>query len=229
MNLDQLDSQLGALVQAYDEIRKQTQYDDLSGGTREAAAAAQRLGIRAVAAVERLLPPGTAYRVQADAIVNTHSKLGAVSNPGGMTLRLMEVLRAFREDAAAGYLAELQASIHGGVFADFLEMAEHVLSEIHRTPAAVIAGFTSEEHLRKMCAALSIQVALPDGSPKKADALNAELAKAGAYPSKTDGKDVTAWLGRRNDAAHGHHDRYSDDQVALMIEGVRNFITRHPA
>ena len=105
MNLDQLDSQLGALVQAYDEIRKQTQYDDLSGGRREAAAAAQRLGIRAVAAVERLLPPGTAYRVQADAIVNTHSKLGAVSNPGGMTLRLVEVPRAFREDAAAGYLA----------------------------------------------------------------------------------------------------------------------------
>ena len=56
MNLDQLDSQLGALDQAYDEIRKQTQYDDLSGGTPETASAANRLGVRAVAAVERLLP-----------------------------------------------------------------------------------------------------------------------------------------------------------------------------
>jgi hypothetical protein len=48
-------------------------------------------------------------------------------------------------------------------------------------------------------------------------------------PGKTEAKDVTAWLGRRNDAAHGHHDLFTDEQVSLMIEGVRGFISRHPA
>ena len=179
--------------------------------------------------MSRLLPPETAYRERAEATIDTFSRGGSIRNPGGLVLQLFEILHAFREDAASGFLKELEASIHAGVFADFLEMAEHVLDDVHKTPAAVIAGFTLEEHLRKMCGSAGIPVTAPDGTPKKADLLNAELAKAGAYPSKTEGKDVTAWLGRRNDAAHGHHERYTEDQVRLMIEGVRNFLSRHPA
>jgi hypothetical protein len=224
-----VNAQLDALVQAYEDIRKEAQHDDLSGGSPESGRAAHRLCVRTMAASSRLLPAGTTYRRQADQVVEAFSGRGYITNPGGLILQLFEVLRAFRDDAAAGFLAELEASINARVFSDFLDMAEHVLAEVHRTPAAVVAGFTLEEHLRKMCGAAGVALTHPDGSPKKADLLNAELAKAGAYPTKTEGKDVTAWLGRRNDAAHGHHDRYSEEQVRLMIEGVRNFISRHPA
>lgn len=228
MDLTEIDAQLDTLLRAYDEIRKSAKHDDLSGGSKEDDRAAQRLALRTMAATVRLLPPGTIYRPQADRLINRFSERG-ISNPGGLTLALFEVLQAFRDDVADGFIAELEASIHAGVFADFLDMAEHVLSEIHRTAAAVIAGFTLEEHLRKMCQVADIAVSQTDGSPKKADLINAELAKAGAYSSKAEAKDVTAWLGRRNDAAHGHHDRYTDEEVRLMIEGVRNFIVRHPA
>jgi hypothetical protein len=229
VDVSDIDAQLGTLVAEYNDIRRRTQYDDLSGGQPEATRSAERLGYRTIAAASRLLPAGTTYRKQADQRVEAASRRGLIGNPGGLTLSLLEILRAFREDAAAGYLADLEAEINAGVFADFLEMADHVLTEVHRTPAAVIAGFTLEEHLRKMCGIHGIAVSRPDGQPKKADLLNAELAKAGAYQSTTESKDVTAWVGRRNDAAHGHHDRYSEDQVRLMIEGVRNFISRHPA
>ena len=79
-----------------------------------------------------------------------------------------------------------------------------------------------------MCARAGIDAQLSDGTPKRADRLNADLAKTGTY-NKTEAKEVTGWLGRRNDAAHGHHDRYSEAQVELLIESVRGFIVRHPA
>ena len=47
--------------------------------------------------------------------------------------------------------------------------------------------------------------------------------------SKLDQKSVTAWLDLRNNAAHGHYDKYEAVQVELMISGVRDFIARNPA
>lgn len=40
---------------------------------------------------------------------------------------------------------------------------------------------------------------------------------------------VTAWLGLRNNAVHGHYSAYAEQQVELMLQGVRNFISRLPA
>jgi len=51
---------------------------------------------------------------------------------------------------------------------------------------------------------------------------------ANAY-SKLDLKNVLAWLDLRNRAAHGHYDGYTEGQVALLIQALRDFITRHPA
>ena len=47
--------------------------------------------------------------------------------------------------------------------------------------------------------------------------------------TKLDQKNVTAWLGLRNDAAHGHFTKYTSDQVQLLISSIRDFITRNPA
>ncbi|MGA2715977.1 MAG: hypothetical protein ABSG41_22980, partial [Bryobacteraceae bacterium] len=62
----------------------------------------------------------------------------------------------------------------------------------------------------------------------KADLLNSELTAASVY-SKLDQKSVTAWLDLRNKAAHGQYSEYAKEQVLLMIQSVRNFISRLPA
>jgi hypothetical protein len=46
---------------------------------------------------------------------------------------------------------------------------------------------------------------------------------------KNDQKQVTAWAGLRNDAAHGNYGNYTDEQVKLMVAGIRDFISRNPA
>ena len=58
--------------------------------------------------------------------------------------------------------------------------------------------------------------------------LNAELIKSNAY-SKLDQKNVTAWLGLRNSAAHGCYTDYDKQQVSLLISSIRDFLTRNPA
>ena len=63
---------------------------------------------------------------------------------------------------------------------------------------------------------------------RKPGRMNSELTKAEAY-SKLDQKSVTAWLDLRNKAAHGKYDEYDLKQVALLNQGVRDFISRNPA
>lgn len=142
------------------------------------------------------------------------------------------ILQAVLEDLKAGYLSTLAEIVHANTFADFLEMADHLLDDGgYKDAAAVMAGSTLEAHLRNLCEKNGIDVEREtrDGvAPKKVDALNADLAREGIY-TKLDQKSVTAWLDLRNNAAHGHYDQYSADQVALLIQGVRDFIARHPA
>ena len=107
-------------------------------------------------------------------------------------------------------------------------MSAYLVEQGYKDPAAVMAGSTLEVHLRKLCDKNDIETVNTDGKSKKADLLNAELAKADVY-TKLDQKNVTAWLGLRNNAAHGNYSEYTKEQVEILIEGVRNFIARHPA
>jgi hypothetical protein len=103
------------------------------------------------------------------------------------------MLQALRDDYESGYLQSVVELVHADLFADFLDMADHLIQQGYKDPAAVVAGSVLEEHLRKLCDKHGIDVLKADGTPKKADALNSELAGAGAY-SKLDQKSVTAWL-----------------------------------
>ena len=61
--------------------------------------------------------------------------------------------------------------------------------------------------------------------PKKADKLNADLAKAEIY-NKLDQKNITAWLDLRNKAAHGKYNDYDKEQVRLLLDGITGFMSR---
>ena len=134
---------------------------------------------------------------------------------------------ALLSDIRNGYLASFEELLHGDVFGDYLDMASHLLKSGYKDAAAVLAGGTLEVHIRKMCNKLSISTS-HGGKPKKTESLNSDLAKQGAY-IKLDQKNVTAWLGLRNHAAHGHYSEYTKDQVELFLQGVQDFVTRHPA
>jgi hypothetical protein len=140
------------------------------------------------------------------------------------------ILTAIRTELAGGWLTTTRGLISAEVFADFLEMAEHLLTERYKDPAAVLIGGVLEEHLRQLAGRARIDVVdIRDGreSPRKADALNADLAKAGIY-TKLDQKAVTAWLDLRNNAAHAKYAEYTHQQVELMLAAVRDFIVRIP-
>jgi len=107
-------------------------------------------------------------------------------------------------------------------------MAEHLLSNGYKDPAAVMVGSVLEEHLRQLCLKNDLDVETEvDGKlkPKKVDRLNSELAKNEVY-GKLDQKSVTAWLDLRNKAAHGKYDEYTAEQVKNMVLGVTEFLAR---
>lgn len=140
------------------------------------------------------------------------------------------ILLAAREEIAGGWLQTTKGLVSAEIFADFLEMAEHLLEQDYKDPAAVVVGSVLEEHLRHLCQKNGIPTEVVQqgrSSLKKADALNSDLAKTGVY-NKLDHKNVTAWLDLRNKAAHGKYQEYSKEQVALMLQGVSDFVGRVP-
>ncbi|MDX2042805.1 MAG: hypothetical protein SF097_16420 [Acidobacteriota bacterium] len=180
------------------------------------------LKTRLTAAIERFAPLNSTYRHDLKS-----RKEGRFYEHDSL-VRSAYILKALRNDYAEGYLRSVSELIHADIFSDFLEMADHLVEQGYKDPAAVITGSVLEEHLRKLCDKNTITALQPDGRPKKAETMNAELAGANVY-SKLDQKNVTAWLDLRNKAAHGKYSEYTKEQVALLIQSVRDFITRNPA
>lgn len=176
---------------------------------------------RMLAVIERLTPAGSTYRQQAEDVRNLKVHMSV------SILSLVGVLEAIRDDYAAGYLRSIEELIHADVFADFLEMANELHGKGYKDPAAVITGSVLEEHVRKLATAHQVAVESA-GRPRKADTINADLAKAGGY-NKLEQKQITAWLDLRNKAAHGEYEQYEAGQVAALIRDVRDFMVRHPA
>lgn len=138
------------------------------------------------------------------------------------------ILEVMREEIEGGWIVPLRELLVAELFTDFLDMAEHLLDQGYKDPAAVMIGSVLEEHLRQLAERKGISLTFEkDGKqiPKKADTLNAELVKAEVY-NKLDQKGVTAWLDLRNNAAHGKYIEYTKEQVQLMLQGVLNFVRR---
>ena len=218
-SVDQILQQLDAVIAVCQGVRNRSRYDDLSD--LKGAPIGEAIA-RMQATVARLAPAGSPHRIAADGIMKQYG----VGN-GYAVGQLLGILLAMRADYAAGYLSTVAELIHADLFADFLEMSDHLLSQGYKDPAAVMTGSVLEEHLRKL--ADKVGIATVNGTtPKKADLLNAELAGASVY-SKLDQKSVTAWLDLRNKAAHGKYSEYTKEQVQALQDGVRHFMTRYPA
>jgi hypothetical protein len=139
------------------------------------------------------------------------------------------ILKAIKTEIDNDWLTSMKGLVSADIFSDFLEMAEHLIDENYKDPAAVMIGSVLEEHLRQLCDKHNIAVTdTKNGKsfPKKADLLNAELTANSVY-NKLDQKSITTWLDLRNKAAHGKYTEYNKQQVEIMLQGVTEFISRN--
>ena len=211
--------QLDAVIEGYEELAQRAPSPGLSGLPLWEY---QKVITQAQASIERISPPGAAYRKRSEDILKSKRSSRTILQ------LLVGVVEGLRADLAAGYLTSFQELVHAETFVDFLDMAEHLADGGYKDPAAVIAGSTLEAHLRALAIKTGLSVSKNAGRSLKADRLNADLAKEEVY-SKLDQKSVTAWLDIRNKAAHGHYPEYSAPQVRLMLDGIRDFVVRNPA
>ena len=128
------------------------------------------------------------------------------------------VLEAASRDYEGGMIFRVRAMVAAEVLDDFLEQAEHLFEQGFHVPAASLAGAVLEDTLRKLSEAKGISV--PDKT--SIDKLNAELAKAGIY-DKLVLKRITAIADVRNNADHGHFDKFKKEDVEDMLKWVCRF------
>ena len=171
--------------------------------------------------IERVYGKDHPYYEGFDASVNATYPSGTKSG--------LEILSSIRQEIEGDWLFTVKGLVAAELFADFLEMADHLLKREYKDPAAVIIGSVLEEHLRQLCNANSISIEFENNQgvliPKKADRLNSDLAKEDVY-SKLDQKAVTMWLDLRNKAAHGKYGEYTSEQVTNMYSGITEFMAR---
>lgn len=150
------------------------------------------------------------------------------SQPGvDRVARYLGVLRAARDDIQSGWVDQRDLLLTADAFGSFLEQADYLLEQGFKDPAAMLAGAVLESTLRKMCGVRNI----PTDKQDKINRLNNKLAKEHKPPAYGSmyHKQIIAWADLRNNADHGHFGEYDGQQVAALIEGVREFAARHLA
>lgn len=220
--IKQFVEQLNSIAENYKDLSGKSKSNDLSDLGLKVAL---NLITRSTAAIERASGRESAYSRLIQEI------LSRKTHDYEKLIMVIGIVESLITDIQAGYLSSASELIHGEIFSDFLEMSEHLLEEGYKDAAAVIAGSALEAQLRQLCVKNNIPIEIDTSKgiqPKKADSMNSDLGNAGAI-SKLDQKNVIAWLGLRNKAAHGKYSEYVKEQVALMIAGIRDFIARNPA
>ena len=165
-------AQLDELLDTYHEICRKSAHRDLSDLP---AVDQQGLVTRSLSAIARIVGPKSAYGMQAERLLQKPTALHIYIHD------MMGVVQALRDDLKAGSLQTLAEVVHGEVFSNFLDMARYLNDSGYKDAAAVIAGSTLESHLRELAIKNAIPVVDANGSPAKADRLNADLAKAAVY------------------------------------------------
>jgi hypothetical protein len=184
---------------------------------------ATRIATRARAAIRRFAPLGSPYEDQATAVVE-----GEYGGESWKAEQLTAIVHALRDDYSFGGLAAVEEIVHADLFDDFLGMANELLAKGFIGPASVLGGSVLEEQLRKLAGKHNLDLADQNGRPKSMEVLGVDLRKAGVM-TEVQRKSVTAWYAQRTEGAHGRAENLNDGEVERMIDGIRDFVARHPA
>ena len=131
-------------------------------------------------------------------------------------------LKAAKEDIEAGYLKKIETLVAADIFTDFLEMAEHLVEQGYKDPAAMLVGAVLEDGLKKISKNNSIKLK----SKEDIGSLNNKLADAEIY-NRLIQKKVNFWNEIRNKADHAEFEKYTLNDVKEMLNGVRDFLGQY--
>lgn len=151
-----------------------------------------------------------------------HFKEGVEGPRRGHVKKGKGIIKAVREDIEGGYLKRIETLVSADIFTDFLEMAEYLLKQGYKDPAASLIGAVLEDGLRKICSAAEVTLK----SKEDISSLNHKLADANVYNRLTQ-KKIQVWNDVRNNADHGKFDEYDQDDVIEMLKGVQSFLEQH--
>ena len=129
------------------------------------------------------------------------------------------ILKAAKEDIEGGYLKKLEDLVTADIFTDFLEMAEYLLEQGYKDPAASLIGAVLEDGLRKIAKKNDITLK----SKENISSLNRKIADAKIY-NRLVQKQVEVWNEIRDNADHGKFSEYNADSVQEMYSDVRHFL-----
>lgn len=132
------------------------------------------------------------------------------------------LLAAVITELQEGWLDKEENRIRAAVYTDLLDLAEHLLSQGQKDPAAMIAGAILEEGMRRIATTHGITLKRDD----ELQSLNTRLAHAGVY-NRLVQKELAPWIEVRNLADHGRFGEYQDYQVEAMLRGVPTFLAQH--
>jgi len=131
------------------------------------------------------------------------------------------VLNAALDELEHGPLGKLEDLVSGEIFTDFLTMAEHLLKQGYKDPAASLIGAVLEDGLRRLAKKSDVKVRDKDDI----NSLNSRLAERGVY-NRVVHSDIGAWNKVRNSADHGKFAEYDKGNVDRMLDGVRSFLAK---
>lgn len=142
----------------------------------------------------------------------------AMSSNSYYFVHCMGILEAAQRDFEGGLLFDMRSLISAEVLGDFIEQSEALLDAGYYVPAASLAGAVLEDALRKLCEKHNLTIQ----KSTKIDSLNVDLARANIY-DKLVQKRITALADIRNNADHGHFDKFAQPDVEDMVKWVRSF------
>ncbi len=132
------------------------------------------------------------------------------------------ILRGLKDDIEQGFLVSVQDLVKAEVFADFLEIAGHLLDNNYKDPAASLIGATLEKSLKDIATKNCIAFSKRDGI----DDLNKKLAQSNTYNALVQ-KQIDVWRTIRNSADHGKFNDYTIDDVKNMKAGIESFLANY--
>lgn len=194
MNLDRVAiiAEIDAVLEDVDRVMRMSGMDQVTWShvTTEQA-------LQCKHAIDRFAPKGTTFRDYAGNIFETR----IISSPSTVLQYLKRTLLSLKTAYERDQLKSIQELLHANLFLDFLEMAEHLLQQGYKDPAAVTAGGVLEEHLRKLCDKNLIPTTISESNGKTRnkliDSLNQDLYKENIY-GKINMKDIESWAAIRN-------------------------------
>ncbi|MBI2470698.1 MAG: hypothetical protein HYV59_05575 [Planctomycetes bacterium] len=172
--------------------------------------------------IRRLYGQDSQYKHNLQKILDRPYFTSMHSNDFKHISELTGILKGVQHDIKSGLLSDLRRLLNAEIFADFLDMSEHLLNEGYKDAAAVILGAVIEDSLRKLADGNGVSTTTANGKNLTIDPLNVALAKKGVYGPLVQ-KQITTWANLRNDAAHAHFEKYDADQVKQMLLFVQKF------